>query len=199
VTNPDGQTELVVAIFGRVLGIDPATGKQLWSCATDITWYMVPSLVAHDGVVYCVGGRGGGGALAVRTGGRGDVTTTHRLWMTRKGSNVPSPVYHNGHLYWINESNAHAYCADAATGTVVYEERVGRADTVYASALLADGKVYYLDRQGRTFVVAAKPEFDLLATNDLRDGSTFNASPVALDNRLYIRSDKALYCIGSPR
>jgi outer membrane protein assembly factor BamB len=199
VTNPDGQTELVVAIFGRVLGIDPATGKQLWSCATDITWYMVPSLVAHDGVVYCVGGRGGGGALAVRTGGRGDVTTTHRLWMTRKGSNVPSPVYHNGHLYWINESNAHAYCADAATGTVVYEERVGRADTVYASALLADSKVYYLDRQGRTFVVAAKPEFDLLATNDLRDGSTFNASPVALGNRLYIRSDKALYCIGTPR
>src|SRR5262245_16309771 len=75
------RTELVLAIHGKVFGFDPADGKELWSCRTDIGWYMVPSLVAHDGVVYCVGGRGdGAGALAVRAGGEGDVTKTHRLW-----------------------------------------------------------------------------------------------------------------------
>lgn len=196
VPTKNGKTELAVAVFGQVLGLDPATGEQLWNCATDIPWYMVPGLVAHDGIVYCVGGRDGGGALAVRTGGRGDVTRTHRLWMTKKGANVPSPVYHDGRLYWFNETSLLAYCAEAATGKIVYEERVERGRDVYASALLADGKVYYVDRGGRTSVVAARPQFELIATNDLRDGSTFNASPVALDGRLYIRSDKCLYCVG---
>jgi outer membrane protein assembly factor BamB len=196
VAGTGGKAELVVAIFGKVLGFDPATGEQLWSCATEIGWYMVPSLVAHEGAVYCIGGRNGGGSLAVRTGGRGDVTRTHRLWAEKRGSNVPSPVYHQGHLYWMNEGNGIAYCADAATGKVVYEERVERAGQVYASALLADGRVYYLDRGGRGFVLAAKPRFEVLAVNDLRDGSTFNASPVAADGRLFLRSDKYLYCIG---
>lgn len=189
----DGKTELVVAIQGKILGFDPTTGKDLWSCATDIGWYMVPSLVAHDGVVYCVGGRSGG-SLAVRVGGRGDVTRTHRVWTGKVGSNVTSPVYHDGHLYWMNDNNGIAYCADAKTGKPVYEQRVERAGQVYASALLADGKVYYVTRDGRVLVVAAKPQYELLANNDLRDRSLYHASPVAVDGRLFIRSDKALYC-----
>jgi outer membrane protein assembly factor BamB len=195
VKNKTGGTELVVAILGKVLGFDPATGNQLWSCATDIGWYMVPSVVAHGDVVYCIGGRDGGGSLAVRTGGRGDVTRTHRLWAVKKGANVPSPVFRDGHLFWVNESTGAACCADAATGTVLYEERLPRIGIVYASALLADGNVYYLDRGGRCCVVAAKPAYELLGTNDLRDGSIFNATPVAVDGRLFIRSDKALYCL----
>lgn len=191
----DGNEELVVAKFGKVLALDPATGAELWNCATDITWYMVPSLVAHDGVVYALGGRSGTAALAVRAGGKGDVTKTHRLWTSKKGANVSSPVYHDGHLYWANEATGTAFCAKAATGEVVYEERLPRADVIYPSALLADGRVHYLARDGRTFVVAAKPTFELVATNDLRDGSLFLATPVAADGRLFIRSDKALYCL----
>ncbi len=191
-----GGTELVVAIFGKVLGFDPTTGKPLWSCDTDIGWYMVPSLVAHEGVVYCIGGRGGGGALAVRTGGRGDVTETHRLWKARKGSNVSSPIYHQGHLYWMNDVGGLAYCADAKTGEIVYEQRIDRVDQVYASPLLADGKLYYVARDGRTIVLAAQPKFEQLATNNLRDGSTFNSGFSAADGRLYVRNDRYLYCIG---
>lgn len=191
-----GKTELVVAILGKVLGFDPATGTQLWSCATDISWYMVPSLVAHDGVIYCIGGRSGG-ALAVRAGGRGDVTKTHRLWTGRKGSNVTSPVYHAGHLYWMNDNLGIAYCAEAATGRLLYEQRVERAGQVYASPVLAGDRLYYVARTGRTFVIAAKPEYELLAVNDLSDRSTFNASPAVADGRLYLRSDRFLYCIGS--
>ena len=96
---------------------------------------------------------------------------------------------------WMNDASGMAYCAKADTGEVVYEQRVPRAGGVYASALLADGRIYYVGREGRTYVIAAKPEFDLLATNDLGDRSTFDSTPVAMDGRLFIRSNKALYCL----
>ena len=124
------------------------------------------------------------------------MTETHRLWTSTKGSNVSSPVYHDGHLYWVHDSRGVAYCAKADTGEVVYEERLHRAGQVYASALLADGRLYYLTRNGRTFVLAAKPEFEQLAVNDLRDGGVFNGTPAVDGSRLLIRSDKFLYCIG---
>ena len=195
VRNKNGKDELVVAIQGKVLSFDPATGESLWKCDTDITWYMVPSLVANDGIVYVLGGRSGVAALAVRAGGSGDVTKTHRLWTSKKGANVSSPVFFEGHLYWANEAAGTAFCAKAATGEVVYEERLPRADTLYASALFADGRMHYLARDGRMFVVAAKPEFELVATNDLKDGSIFHAAPVAIDGRLFVRSNRFLYCL----
>jgi hypothetical protein len=95
----------------------------------------------------------------------------------------------------MHEQRGTAYCAKAETGEVVYEKRLERAGQVYSSALLADGKIY-LTREGKTFVIAAKPEFEQLAANDLRDRSTFNGSPAVDGNRLLIRSDKFLYCIG---
>lgn len=191
-----GRDELIVTRQGNVLAFDPDSGKELWSCKTDISWYMVPSVVAHDGVVYVLGGRSGVAGLAVRAGGSGDVTSTDRLWTSKKGSNVSSPVYADGHLYWMNDSGGIAYCAKADTGEIVYEERIQRAGQIYSSALLADGKLYYLLRDGRTLVLAAKPKFEQLAMNDLKDRSVFNGSPAVDGSRLLIRSDKFLYCIG---
>lgn len=195
VKSPTGRDELIVATFGKILAFNPVTGSPLWSCNTDIPWYMVPSLVAHEGVVYCIGGRSGG-SLAVRTGGSGDVTSTHRLWVGKKGSNVSSPIFHDGHLYFAHEQLGIAYCVEGATGRLVYEERLPRAGQFYPSAVFGDGKVYYTSRTGKTFVVAAKPQFEMLAVNDLDDRSYFHASPSIADGRLYIRSDKALYAIG---
>lgn len=194
-----GRDELIVACQKNLLAFNPATGKPLWTCATDITWYMVPSAVSHQGTVYCLGGRSGVAGLAVKTGGSGDVTSSRRLWTSMKGSNVTSPVYHEGHLYFMHESRGIAMCLRADTGEVVYEQRLERAGQVYASALLTGDRIYYITRDGRTFVVAASPEFKLLATSDLRDGSLFNATPVpdADNGRLLIRSDKALYAIGA--
>jgi outer membrane protein assembly factor BamB len=196
VTAKSGRDELVVATQGKILAFEPLTGKSLWSCDTGITWYMVPSVVAADGVVYCLGGRSGVASLAVRAGGEGDVTDTHRLWTSQKGSNVSSPIYHEGHLYWVNDSRETAYCAKADSGEIVYEQRLERAGQFYASPLLANGKLYYLSRDGKTFVLAAKPEFEQLAVNQLRDRSIFNGSPAVSGNRLLIRSDKFLYCVG---
>ena len=135
-------------------------------------------------------------ALAVRAGGRGNVTQSHRLWTGRKGSNVSSPIAHAGRLYWMHENLGIACCADAKTGRIVYEERVAGAGQTYASPVLADGKLYYVSRRGGVFVLTAKPEFAQLAHNDLGDRSTFDASPAVAGSRLLLRSDRFLYCIG---
>lgn len=192
----EGREELVVAIHGDILAFDPQSGDPLWSCKTDITWYMAPSLIAHEGIVYCLGGRSGVASLAVQTGGSGDVTATHRRWTTHEGSNVSSPVYHDGHLYWMNDQRGTAYCARVSDGETMYEQRLERAGQVYASSLMASGRVYHLTRDGRMFVLAAKPEFEQLAVNDLRDGGVFNGSPAIAGKQLLIRSDKFLYCVG---
>lgn len=196
VNAPKGREELVLAAKPRILAFEPATGKPLWTCDTDIPWYMVPSVVASDGVVYALGGRSGIAGLAVRAGGSGDVTATHRLWTSEKGSNVTSPVVVDGHLYWMHEKRETAYCADVRTGDLVYEEPIPRAGQIYASPVVADGKIYYLNRSGTTYVVAADPRFDLLASNRIDDGSSWDASPAVQGNRLWIRSNKALYCLG---
>lgn len=196
ITAESGREELVIATQGKVLAFAPDSGKPLWSCNTDIGWYMVPCIVAHEGIVYCLGGRSGTASLAVRAGGNGDVTKTHRLWTSVKGSNVSSPVYLDGRLYWAHESREIAYCLDAKSGEVVYEKRLNRAGQFYSSALLADGKLYYVSREGKTFVLAAKPEYEEIAVNDLNDRSVFNSSPAVAGQRLLIRSDKFLYCIG---
>lgn len=191
-----GRDELIVARIGEVLAFAPKTGMPLWTCQTDITWYMVPTAVADENTVYFLGGRSGIAALAVRTGGSGDVTETHRKWTSMTGSNVTSPLLKDGHLYWMSEKNGTAYCAIADTGELVYQERIARAGQIYASPILAGDRVYYVSRNGTVFVVAATPQFNLLATNRIDDRSRFDASPAVDGNRLLLRSEKYLYCIG---
>jgi outer membrane protein assembly factor BamB len=191
-----GKTELVLSMKQQIIGFDPATGERLWVCQ-GIDDYICPSPIAHGDIVYCLGARKNT-AIAVKVGGRDDVTETHVLWKIDKGSNVTSPVYHDGYLYWASESKGVAYCVDAATGEVKYEERIEpRPDRIYASPIVAGGKIYYVSRDKGTYVVAAKPEYQLLAHNVIDDDtSIFNASPAVSHGMLLLRSDRALYAIG---
>ncbi len=191
VTTPQGQRELAVSVEGWILGFDPGTGDELWRCK-GIDNYICPSPVSHEGVLYALGGRSSK-AVAVRSGGRGDVTATHRLWQADVGANVTSPVVHDGHLYWVSDRNQTAYCLDLADGSVEYAERVRRQP--YASALLADGRIYIVTRNDGTLVLAARPQFEQLAHNELADRSTFNASPIVCNAALILRSDRNLYAI----
>lgn len=189
-----GANELAVTIAGKVLAFDPDTGKPLWNC-DGIEDYICPQITVQDGIVYAGGGRRSK-MIAIRSGGRGDVTESHRVWEIAKGSNVSSPVYHDGHLYWAKEQNGILYCANAATGELLYEERLDPTpDRLYASPLLTDGRLYYTSREDGIYVVAAKPEFELLAHTKLEgDDSIFNASPVPLPGgAVLLRSDKYLY------
>jgi outer membrane protein assembly factor BamB len=206
VTLPSKELELVISIQDRVLGLDPDKGTELWR-AEGVHRYACPSVVAHDGVVYAIGG--GHTSLAVRAGGRaggrpgsrGDVTKTHGVWRMKKGSNVSSPVYHDGHLYWADESKGILYCQEAATGKFVYDERLNPAPgLIYASPVLVDGKLYYVSQRNGTYVVPAEPKFKLLAHNVFEDDkSRANASPAVSDGQLLLRTDQYLYCIGNAK
>ncbi len=192
---PGASAELVVSIKNRLRAFDPATGEELWTCDS-FKDYVCPSPIAHDGIVYAIGARKGS-ALAVAAGGRGDVTETRRKWLINKGSNVSSPIYHQGYLYWVHEQQGTAFCADAKTGEVVYKKRIKpRPGRIYASPVIADGKIYIVSREKGTYVLAARPEFELLAHNGPLDESIFNGSPAIAGNRLLIRSNQCLYCLG---
>ncbi|MCA9073231.1 MAG: PQQ-binding-like beta-propeller repeat protein, partial [Planctomycetaceae bacterium] len=187
-----GKTELAVSVRGKILGFDPKTGEQLWSCE-GIQDYVCPSAVAKDGVVYVIGGRQSK-AIAVRAGGRGDVTDSHRAWEAKAGANVCSPVIHDGYLYWVSDRNQVAYCVDLKDGKVVYQKRFPAQP--YASIVYGDGKLYVVSRFDGTYVLAAKPEFEELAHNQIEEGGRFNASPAIANGHLFLRSDTHLYCIG---
>ena len=196
-TTPQGATELAISVKGSILGLDPRNGEPIWNCE-GIKDYICPSIIEVDGTLFAGGGRSSK-TLAIRPGGTGDVTDTHVLWKLSKGSNVSSPVYHNGHIYWAQEKGGTVYCANATTGELVYSERLtpdpGR---IYASPLLANGKLYYVSRMNGTYVVAAEPEFKLL-THDTMDGDDgiFNASPVPVTGGdVLLRSDRFLYRLG---
>jgi outer membrane protein assembly factor BamB len=189
--------ELVLNQHGKFRAYNPDTGKALWSCAGTADFYVAGETIAHDGVVYAIGGRDYN-LVAVKAGGKGEVK---ELWRIKRGSNVSSPVYHKGHLYWAHEGNGIVYCAKAADGTLVYEKRLDpNPGRIYASATYGDGKIYYVSRQGGTFVIDASPTFALLAHNQFRsDTSVFNASPAIADGQLFLRSDRNLYCIGKKK
>lgn len=195
VRTPEKTQELVVSVQDRVVGIDPDTGKELWR-AEGVHRYVCPSVVAQEGIVYAIGG--GSTSLAVKAGGRGDVTKTHVLWRENKGSNVGSPVYHDGYLYWASDSGGVVFCQEATSGKVVYSERLKPpAGQIWASPVLADGKLYYVSKENGTYVVAAGPKFQQLAHNVIeRDKSRSNASLAVSAGQLFLRNDHDLYCIG---
>ena len=169
VRTADGKTELVVADPRQVLGLGP--GDAASSCGrarTDIPWYMVPSAGRRTTASSTASAAGPDGALAVRAGGRGDVTRTHRLWTGRKGSNVSSPSPRRPPVLDARQPRASRTAPRRRRARSSTRSASTAAGQVYASPVLADGKLYYVSRDGRTFVVAAKPEFELLATNDPR-------------------------------
>ena len=183
-----GKQELVVNSKDEILAYDPATGDELWKCK-GIPDYVCPSIVSHQGVVYVLGGRSSM-TVAVKAGGKGEVK---EFWRANVGANVTSPVVYDDHLYWVSDRNSVAYCLKLSDGEVVYQERVDSQP--YASSVIADGKIYVVTRRGGTIVLAAKPEFEELAHNNLTDRAQFNASPIVSGEKLYLRSDQNLYCI----
>jgi outer membrane protein assembly factor BamB len=126
------------------------------------------------------------------------VTKTHTLWKVKKGSNVSSPVYLEGHLYWASVSSGVVHCQDAATGKFVYSVRLKpNSGLIYASPVLAEGRLYYVSQRSGTYVVAARPKFELLAHNVFADDdSRANASVAVSDGDLLLRTDRYLYCLG---
>jgi len=196
---PNGDTELVIALPSEVWGLNPDTGKLKWFAATKLTGNVCPSIVVGDGVVYAFGGYRSSGSHAIRLGGKGDVTDSHMIWSSRNSSYVATPLLHEGHLYWVDD-RGQAFCVEAESGDLVYRERLRGVSSggrpFYASPILVGDKLCVVSREDGTFVFAAKPEFELLAQNQLASDETdFSGTPAVSNGQLFIRSGKFLYCI----
>jgi len=198
VVSAAGKDELVVAERTHVYGLDPSNGKKLWFYAKPSD-YVCPSTIAHKGIVYIINSRFQAMLMAIQTGGRGDIGESHVKWTKERWTTrVSTPVYHEGHLYAIDQTG-YARCVNAETGEEVYREKLeigGSGDKIYASVVAGDGKFYGVSRLDGTVVLALSPIFKKLAHNRLGDESTFNATPAIVDGQLLLRSDKFLYCIG---
>ena len=189
--NKSGEDELVISVPFEIWSLNPDNGKLNWYAETKVDTNSCPSLITQDGIVYAVGGRGGGRA-AIRLGGKGDVTKSNVLWSTNGGSYVPSPVLHKGHLFWVNDRGI-AICVDAKTGKEVAKKRIG--GQFYASAVLIKDKIFAVSRFSGTYVLEATPTLTQVAHNELSDESDFSASPAVSDGQLILRSDEYLYCV----
>ena len=211
ITTKEGAAELVVVTPAEVWGLNPDTGKLRWYSVTipDGATQMdssCTSAAVHEGVVFVLAARSGN-AAAIRTGGKGDVTDTHVTWSSRLRSIIPSPIYFEERLYWIDDRGI-AHCADALTGKEInkvrlrgYQQGGGRSpfdSGFYASVVRAGDKLYATSRSGGTFVIEANPDLKQLAHNRFEsDQSEFNGSPALSDDEIFLRSDEHLYCISA--
>jgi outer membrane protein assembly factor BamB len=196
-----GSAELVINGSDQVTGHDLATGRELWRVGglspESPPSRVVSSPVAADGVVYAPAA--GRPLLALRAGGRGDVAESHRLWSSRNGPDVPSPVTDGKYFYIVNDKGI-VRCLDAKTGREVWGPERLKPGNYSSSPVLADNKIYVVSEEGITTVLKAGPEFEILAENSLDDSCL--SSPAISGGQIFIRTAQHLYCIGkrtSPR
>ena len=189
-------TEIVITGGDCVTGHDPATGKELWRAnglnPENAPFYrIVASPIVFNEIIYVPTRIKP--LLAVKAGGRGDITTSHVLWSTANGPDVPTPVTDGKYFYVVNDKGI-VFCLDAKTGTEVYGQQRLKPGTYSGSPVLADGKIYVTNEDGVTSVFAAGPKFEVLAENPLNDYVL--SSPAISDGRIYLRTTGHLYAIG---
>jgi outer membrane protein assembly factor BamB len=193
----NGQTEIVITGGDVVTGHDPATGVELWRAdglnpTNNGAYRLVASpLVVGETIIAPTRVRP---MLALRAGGRGNVTTSHLLWSFHSGPDVPTPVS-DGDLLYVVQDNGVAHALNISTGETVYTEQRLEPGTYSASPILADGKLYATSEDGVTTVYRAGREFEIIAKNSL-PGYTLS-TPSISDGHLYIRAGGTLYAIGN--
>jgi outer membrane protein assembly factor BamB len=190
-------TEIVVTGGDVVTGHDPATGKELWRAkglnpSNDGSYRIVASPVVYEGLIIAPSRERP--LLALKAGGRGDVTRSHVLWSSNSGPDVPTPVTDGTYLYIVNDRGI-MWCLDAKTGKEVYGRQRLRSGTYSGSPVVADGKIYVTNEDGLTVVVKAGSTFQVLGENDFDDYTL--SSPAISDGQIFIRTSKFLYAIGA--
>jgi outer membrane protein assembly factor BamB len=184
--------ELIVNSSERVDAYDVRTGQFLWHTG-DSNRFPIPSPVFHDGVIYASRGYRSGPYMAIRPGGRGDITATHTVWQVPTGAPyVSSLLYYEGVLYMANDVGV-LTAIDAATGKRLWQERV--EGVFSASPIAGGGHVYFVSENGDTVVVKAGKAPQIVGRNAL--GERAIASPAASNGQIFIRTDGHVFCIGS--
>jgi outer membrane protein assembly factor BamB len=191
VVNAASGPELIVNSSQRVDAYDPRTGAFLWHVGGS-NQFPIPVPTFHDGVIYMSRGYRSGPYMAIRPGGKGDISASHVVWQVNTGAPyISSLVYDSGLLYMANDVGA-ITVVDAANGQKVWQERV---DGVFsASPVAADGKIYFLSETGETIVLRSGREPRIIARNDV--GERLIASPAISNGQIFLRSDDRLIAVG---
>lgn len=191
-----GRDELVMSFPERVRAFDPLTGKELWYCE-GLNPLVYTSPIYGEGLVVAMGGFYGN-HLAVRPGGKGNVTATHRVWQQERAkSGIGSGVIHDGHIY--NMMGSVALCWELKTGKKVWEERVtgtGKDSDSWSSMVLVKDLIYLLNHAGDTVIFRASPKFEKVAVNSL-NGEQANSSLAVSNGDIFIRTYDHLWCIAA--
>jgi outer membrane protein assembly factor BamB len=196
----DGRQEILVWGAEHLTAHDAIDGKMLWSCGgfnpqRRNNWVVVASPVISGTMVIVPNARGGE-LHGIKLGGTGDVTATNRVWEVNDAASfVPTPAEFNGRVYVLKD-RGEIECIDPRSGKIIGSQKLPRKSTsFYSSPVVADGKLYAAREDGIVFVAEITNNFHLLAENDM--GERIIASPVPVGDRLLIRGEHHLFCIGS--
>ena len=190
------RTQVVTNGWPWIISYDLETGRELWRLRGGGD-NPIPTPFAVDGLIYVTNAHGGPSPIfAVRPDASGDISPTAEQagkfieWSTDQGgSYISTPVIYRGLMYFGN-TNGVLRCFESRTGKKLYEERLGPGASIYASLTAGDGKVYCPSEDGAVYVVAAGPDFRLLATNSL--GEACFATPAISEGRLFFRTTSSL-------
>ena len=198
VVDANGKAQVVTSGMRRVRSYDAQTGELVWETA-GLTMNPIPSPVFGDGIVYLMSGFRGNSLKAVRVSeAKGDITNTPAIAWTfeRDTPYVPSPLLYDGILYFLKGNTGVLSAFDAKSGKPHYQlQRIDAVPNVFASPVGADGKVIVLGQEGGAAVLKHGPAYEVLAMNKLDD--KFDASPALVDNEIYLRGYRYLYCVAA--
>ena len=190
----DGITQMILSGSLCVASYDPRNGKRHW-IVDGPTEQFVASMVYDGKYVFATGGYPERHTLAIRPGGKGNVTDTHIAWRTTRGAAfVPSPIISGRYLLMVADSGI-ASCFEARTGKRHWMERLPGGHS--PSPVSADGLVYFVSDRGVTTVIRPSETFAVIAKNEL--GEPVSASPAISQGQIFLRTHQHLYCIGSKK
>lgn len=183
-----GQKQVISPGAGMVSALDPQTGEEIWHVKYD-GYSVIPKPVFGNGLIYLSTGYDSPTLIAIRAGGRGDVTDTHVAWTLKKGApHTPSPLLIGKELYLVSDRGL-ATCVDALSGEIIWQERVG--GDYSASPLYADGKIYLVNEEGSGTALRPGRTFEKLAENGFPERTL--ASYAVENGAIFVRTEKALY------
>ena len=187
----DGITQMILSGSLCIASYDPRNGKRHW-IVDGPTEQFVASMVYDGKYVFATGGYPERHTLAIRPGGKGNVTDTHIAWRTTRGAAyVPSPIITGRYLLMVADSGI-ASCFEARTGKRHWMERLPGGHS--PSPVSADGLVYFVSDRGVTTIIRPSETFVVIEKNELSE--PVSASPAISQGQIFLRTHQHLYCIG---
>ena len=195
----NGKTQVVTSATNLIRSYDLETGDVVWQCSGQ-TRNVIPSPVASFGKVYCASGFRGSSLQAIELGHTGDLSETDAVkWHVKEATPyVPSPLLYDGRIYVCSVNQEVVSCYDAKTGEPHFvKQKMDEMKGVYASPAAAAGRIYFVGRNGVSYVLKSSDKFEVLAVNTLDD--KIDCSPAFVGDELYLKGKQNLYCIADSK